>query len=689
MNYCFFKPVSMLALASFCLCQPGYSQNKLDSVQTLNEVMVVAQSFQEIIPNKRLTGEQLEKMNSHNVADALRYFSGVQIKDYGGMGGLKTVNVRNMGSQHVGVFYDGIQLGNAQNGTVDLGKFSLDDIASIDLYNGQKSDIFQSAKDFSSGASIYMATKRPRFGSGKRTNVVARYKTGSIQLINPSVRWEQKLSSRLATSLSGEYIQSDGRYKFRYKRLNFDNTVAYDTTAVRQNSDIEAYRIEATLSGQLKEGFLEAKLYYYHSDRGLPGAIIGTANNVEWKNGERLTDKNFFAQTAYTKAFGDRYRLKARAKFAYDYTHYLSRDSVEFMNENVTEKAQADNTYYQQETYLSLVNLYTINTWWDVALATDFQYNKLNATLRGMGTKFSYPQRYTTLVSVASSVKLQNFKAQASIIGSYVHEQVRHNTKSPDKKVVTPALFLGYTIPGIPDLTLRAFAKRIFRMPTFNDLYYAQIGYSNLKPEYTNQYNVGLSHQIDISSNIIKRLHYQADAYYLDVTDKIIAAPTGSQFRWMMTNIGKMEGMGVDMTAGSDLRFGQVEAAITLNYSYSRMRDFSKVNGKKLSSYGDQIPYTPWHSGSAICNAGYKSWGLNYSFIYIGERYNGAFNNIAKNRVPPWYTHDISLQKSFAFKRIKLKSTLEVNNLLDQQYEVVLNYPMPGRNYKLILSIEL
>lgn len=87
---------------------------------------------------QELSGERLQRLNSHNVADALRYFSGIQIKDYGGVGGLKTVNIRSMGTNHVGVFYDGIELGNAQNGTVDLGRFSLDNMESVTLYNGQK-----------------------------------------------------------------------------------------------------------------------------------------------------------------------------------------------------------------------------------------------------------------------------------------------------------------------------------------------------------------------------------------------------------------------------------------------------------------------------------------------------------------------------------------------------------------------
>jgi len=92
-----------------------------------------------VIPAQSLTGRDLQRLSAVSVADALRFFAGIQIKDYGGVGGLKTVNIRSMGSQHVGVFYDGLQLGNAQNGQIDLGRFSLDNMESVSIYNGQKS----------------------------------------------------------------------------------------------------------------------------------------------------------------------------------------------------------------------------------------------------------------------------------------------------------------------------------------------------------------------------------------------------------------------------------------------------------------------------------------------------------------------------------------------------------------------
>ena len=115
------------------------AQSKLDSLQHVREIVVVSKpAMREVVPSQKLNGEMLEKLNTHSVADALRYFSGIQLKDYGGVGGIKTVNIRSMGTHHLGISYDGIELGNAQNGQIDLAQFSLDNVEEITLFNGQK-----------------------------------------------------------------------------------------------------------------------------------------------------------------------------------------------------------------------------------------------------------------------------------------------------------------------------------------------------------------------------------------------------------------------------------------------------------------------------------------------------------------------------------------------------------------------
>lgn len=300
-------PLLFLCLPSLGVLAAEPQDTTAERMLNLKEVVVTATVPQiDVIPAQKLSGEELKRLNSNSVADALRYFSGVQVKDYGGVGGIKTVNIRSMGTNHTGVVYDGVELGNAQNGQVDLGQFSLDNIDGISLYNGQKSEILQPAKDFGSAGSIYIRTRTPEFNGGETYHLRATLRAGSFDLLNPSALLELKLSDKVNASLSAEWINSSGKYKFRYRRVNPAGELAYDTTAVRQNGDINATRLEANLNGVVKSGQWHFKVYNYNSERGVPGAIV---NNV-WRRGERIWDTNSFAQVNYIADNGElKYRV--------------------------------------------------------------------------------------------------------------------------------------------------------------------------------------------------------------------------------------------------------------------------------------------------------------------------------------------------------------------------------------------
>jgi outer membrane cobalamin receptor len=640
--------------------------------------------MKEVIPVQKLSGEQLKNLSAFSVADAIRYFSGVQLKDYGGIGGLKTVNVRSMGTHHVGVFYDGIQLGNAQNGQIDLGKFSLENIEEVSLYNGQKSNIFQPGKDFGSSATVYLRSRTPRFEDGKRYNLRASVKGGSFDLVNPSLLYEYKINDNLSASINGEYINSSGKYRYRYKRV-FPNTneVMYDTTAVRENGDIQSTRCEGGLFGSIPRGYWRVKTYFYDSERGIPGAIV----NNKWKNSQRQWDRSFFTQGVFQKNITPKYDLLVNAKYAYDRMRYLNPDTTLML---------IDNTFKQEESYISAANRYRVTPEWDAVLSADFQYNTLTSDLAG----FVYPKRLTSLVALASAADLGKVKMQGSILATFVRERINSgNTAAddsvraaPDKKEFTPAFFMSYKPFKNQNFNVRAFYKHIFRMPTFNDLYYTDIGNIHLKPEYTHQYNLGFQYDKEYASGLVKQWHLQADAYYNEVTDKIVAVPKGSgQYRWMMMNLGYVEIRGLDMAASAlSEPVENLLLNLRLTYTYQKAQDFTprKSDILQQTTWGGQIPYIPWHSGSVIASIEYKSWQLNYSFIYVGERYHSSAN-IPAEYEQPWYTNDMTVVKKFKYKSADIRLSAEINNLFSQDYEVVLNYPMPRRNYKLALTVEL
>ena len=639
-----------------------------DTVHKIDVVVTTAQRrAPETVPAQVLAGQELKRLNVVSVADAIRYFSGIQIKDYGGVGGLKTVNIRSMGTQHVGVFYDGVQLGNAQNGQIDLGRFSMDNMEAISVYNGQKSNIFQSAKDFASAGAVYMTTRRPRFESSKRDNLRLSFKTGSFGTANPAALWEHRFNDKLDAQVSAEYLYTTGRYKFSYRKLN-----GYDTTEVRRNGDVSAVRAEAGLFGRINNGGWRAKVYYYDSERGYPGAAVREEPG-KFRHEDRQWDRNLFAQGSLRKNVGKRYSLMVNAKYAYDFLHYLSdpREDVSTM--------YVDNRYHQQEAYLSAANEFRITDWWRASLSADAQFNTLTADL----TDFAYPTRLTLLGAAATAIDFERFKMQASLLYTFVHDHTRYaGAAAGDRDEWTPTVIAQYKPLRNEELSFRAFYKRIFRMPTLNDLYYTFIGNKYLNPEYTTQYNIGAIYGRNFRRGIVRRVEAQVDGYFNQVKDKIIAMPTSNQFQWTMLNLGYVEIVGVDASAQVQWQFGPVAVNSRLSYTYQEAQDRTDPASEW---YGGQIPYIPWHSGSVVVGGVWREWDLNYSFIYTGERYESRANTPA-NHAQPWYTSDLSLSRNIRFRSSTLRVTVEVNNIFNQQYEVVQCYPMPGTNFKIKLN---
>ena len=639
-----------------------------DTTLSIDEVMVVAtRTSQEVVPVQMLSGEKLRSLGTHSIADAIRYFSGVQIKDFGGIGGLKSINVRSLGSQHVGVFYDGVELGNAQNGIVDLGRFSLDNMESVSLYNGQKSATLQSAKDYASANAVYLRTKKPRFTDGKRNNWNFGLKGGSFMTVNPSVLWEHKISDRLSLSASTEFLYTTGRYKFTYAKQD-----GYDTTGVRQNGDVRMTRAEVALFGDIEGGYWRAKVYFYDSERGYPGAVV----RGKFVHQDRQRDDNFFTQGSFKKDFAPWYSLQVSGKYAYDYLHYLADPRLDVTAMYV------DNRYRQQEAYLSAAHRFKPFRWWTLSLATDFQWNSLDADLRD----FVYPLRYAGYGAAATAFEFGGLKLSASLLYTYIHDVLRaSDAEMDDRHQLSPAVIASWKPFRDIDLELRAFYKKNYRMPTFNDLYYTFTGASWLEPEETVQYDFGATWHLIRGKGWFRGVDVQADVYFNQIDNKIVAMPTSNQFRWTMMNLGYVEILGVDAAAQGYFRFGPVDVSPRVNYTFQRARDLTDPTSEW---YGGQVAYIPLHSCSVTLGAAYSSWSFNYSFIYTGERYESSAN-IPENYAQPWYTHDVSLTKSFLFNGWELQATALVNNILNQQYEVVKCYPMPGTNFMIKVNFIL
>ena len=606
------------------------------------------------------------------IAEVLRRFTGVQVKDYGGIGGLKTVNVRSLGSEHVGIFLDGIQVDNAQNMQVDLGRFSTAGIGSVALYNGQKSRRLQTAKEYASGAAIHLNSARPVWGDGHHGTV--RLRGGSFATVNPSVQWDKDLWRGVVLRTGAEFVYSNGRYKFPY----------YDTTLVRENGDIRSLRLEAQLFGQIRpqgnperRGDWQVHAYAYGSERGFPGPVIRRAMGFPF-SAERQADQDLFVQGGWNQDWTPRYATALRFKYADNYTHYNTHPEKNPM------ALPYDLHYRQRVGYLSLAQSYVLADPWSVDLSADLQRNALDSDVG----QFVTPRRTAFTGALATRVAWETFRAAAHLVymGAWdcfdTPEAGGWTRANSYRDVWMPSLSLFWK--PIPSLEWDAYVKRSYRLPSFNDLYYSQMGNSSLVPESALQFGTDLHWTYWPRP---WRWEARFSPYYNRVTDKIVAIPTSSQFRWTMLNIGIVDILGADVKASAACLAGEWDLGATLRYSYQRALDHSDPGSL---TYGNQIPYIPRHSGSLSLAARFRRWSFNWDGSLSGGKWSRTANT-PDYYIAPWALCDASIGRTFPLnltetRAQELSVSLALNNLFNTHYQIVQGYPMPGFNT--LLSVE-
>lgn len=609
------------------------------------------------VPVQTLSIDDMNQLGVQGVADAVRRFAGTNVRDYGGIGGLKTVSVRNMGAHHTAVSYDGTPVSNCQAGQVDIGRFSLDNVGMLSLAVGQTEDMLQCARLYASAAVLGITTERPYFDDSRNARFRVTMSGGSFGYVSPSVRWWQKIGSRVTTSLDGTFLRADGNYPFTL--VNGKNV----TRERRNNSAIDSWHGEANVYYDMPDGGdLQVKGYYFYSKRGLPGAVV-LYNPVST---EKLRDRNAFVQARYRKSFSPKWELQAQAKYNYGW------------NKDTEEGPQFTGNHYeavhkQNEYYLSATGLYRPAKNVTVALVQDGIMNTLVSTMVGCPD----PVRYTSLTALSARWQPSVVTLSGSLVGTYITERVKTGGRPHDIKRLAPSLSVSVKPFAGEMFYLRAMYKSTFRVPTFNDLYYDRLGSRVLRPEKADEFDVGVTW----SRSLFPAMDYLSvtvDAYYNDVTDKIVAFPT--TYAWRMTNYGKARVTGLDVTLSTAFSLPE-GIALVVSGSYTWQRALN-VTDKDSRNYKAQLPYTPEHSGNASLIVETPWVNVGYSVVAVGMRYYMA-ENIKANEIDGYAEQTLSLTREFRFRGCDLTLRGEIVNLADKQYDVIKFYPMPGRSWRL------
>lgn len=645
--------------------------------ETLKEVRIIlgAETPTEVrsqTPVHVVSDTDIERINATQLSDALRNISSLVVRDYGGVGGVKTVSARGLGSQFSTLTLDGVAVSDCQNGQIDIGRYMLDNVDHISFANGNTDNIFQTARSFAAGNVINVQSKKPRVNKWNKTDMKLRLEGGSFGLINPSLMWNQYINDNLAISLSANYMQSDGDYPFTLYYTNNRNDSS--SREYRKNSEVKMGMTDLRIFYRPTQNqILTTKIHYNQSYRNLPGPTTFYTQ----KTSERMYDKVFFTQMNYQNALSEKWKIQVNGK--YNLSECIYEDTAALNADGYLR-----NEYLQQEGYLSGTAQYSIFKNFKVAYSTDGAINTLYSNMAANNEV----NRYTWLNVLAMAYKAKRISISGNILSTTIQEYVCNNFAKEYQRF---SPYVGVSVkPWNWDehtFLIRYFFKENYRIPNFSEMYYYTIA-KDLNPEKALQNNIGLSYT---SYKDDLYIIATVDGYFNRVTDKIVAIPSQSLFLWSMMNIGRVDILGLDAKVEVSLsnfaqRFTLSDAvlSVALNYSFQSAMDKTDEGSK---TYNQQIPYTPKHSGGAMLHLEIpRYFDIGYNIICVGDRYRLAQNS-ENNLVHGYVDQSITLSKNIALKNNALLTIqAQVLNLFDVQYEVIKNYPMMGRNYKINVS---
>lgn len=587
------------------------------------------------------------------LSDAVRMMPGVTVRDYGGLGGLKTVSVRSMDAQHTAVALDGIPVGNAQTGAIDLNLFNTLTISSITLHQAQNSSLLQPARLLASGSVLSVNTVDSIATDFSVSAVVT---AGSFTTIRPSIRLDIPIDNKQSLSFSASYDHSDGDYPFVLHYGSATDSVSHEH---RQNGDIDQLRTEVDYNYNFSSSRGHAKIFGFISERGLPRAT--TYYNLNSR--ERLADRQLWLQNSLHRQC--RFvTLAVQSRYSLAWQRYTDPDYLSSIGYEQT-------TYSQHEFYADIAAMAPICASFAVALSLD-----LTASLLSSENVDGTPQRISPLASLSMKYNCRRIEILASAVAA-CHADKDGETYSRILPTVAASMRL------LDCLAFRVFYKDVVRMPSFNDLYYNQIGNRNLSPERAQQVDFGLAFDENFG---ILNIDFSADTYYNLVTDKIVAMPTKNVYVWSMMNVGRVKVHGADFSLGACAAINEIcKIRLWSSYTYQRALD---VTNKNSATYRNQIAYVPRIAGSAAFALDIWRLSGGYSVVFQGKRYSLG-ENLSRNRIESYAEQTLTLAYNQPFTKVDVSLSAELHNLTDEDYEVVKNFPMPGRAFYLKCSVSI
>ena len=641
-----------LIVGMFCFSFPFFAQAQKE----LKEIVILQKqdTFSLNAIEQQLTRKEIQAIPAEDVGVITQRIAGISLKNYGGLGGLKTISFRGISGNHSVVMLNGFALNNQQVGQIDLGAIQAENIDNIRFTSVTKPGFLYPISSLVTANTLNIQTFENTF-SGEKNQIRVNSKYGSYNQIDNYLSVKKLFKNKLI-SVYGKHRSFDGNYPFQY--VNGKNHVV----AIRKNNDLTEWNSGIHFSTIKENKRSNIAYHFYQSEKGLPGSVIFY---------NELANQRLFTQNHLVNAerivCNNRFNAKTYSSFQTNLMKYTDPSYLNIQGELI--QTYQNNSFLLGEVFNFNLKDSTI----DMFGGAEYQLH----TLKTENTTVVYnPNRHIGMFVFGTTFNKENFLYQIQLNNHQVFTQ--KGTLSEYKSIFSGSLFFEkkspFKIIGIPRLHF----KRTMRLPTFSELFINTIYEKELKPEIVNQIDLG-------TSIYLFKCKLGIDVYSNLVENKIVAIPSKNLFLWSVQNIGKVFTNGLDFSI-ERMFFNESNIAMRTKgiYSFQSALDYST---KTNPSYKQQIAYIPRHTGTFDLSFDFfKRISFNWAITILSDRYT-LNENINSNLVQGFSVSDASLSYVYKTKKQReFKCNFSVKNVFDASYQYIRYYVMPGRNYLISIS---
>ena len=619
---------------------------------------------------------------SLSMSDILTQHSTLFIKSYG-RATESTAEFRGTSPAHTQVLWNGMKINSPMLGTVDFSTIPSYFVDQANLLHGASSLTLTGG---GLGGAVDLSTL-PVQGQGTTLQYIQGI--GSFDTYDQFLRLSYG-NGRWSTSTRLVYARSDNDFPY----TNYDKKVdvrddeghivrSYHPRERNRSGYFDDFHLLQELYCNARDkGRFSLAAWYSHSLRGLPFLSVDYKDNSSFSNEQGQDVARVVA--GWSKA-ATVWNIGLRAGYVRQQTAYDYSTTYESVSTDITHAMSLS-----QQGFLRAGADWMPHRVLLLTAVSEVYYNHVYSVDKspfhiGENYRLGRPEYH---LSLSAKWRPRQRMTMSAVL--------RGECYGDDLVPPIPALFAEYVlvsrqheglVPSAETLVVKASAARNYRYPSMDDLYFKPGGNPDLRPEK------GLTADGGLELSLLRKgvsLKANLSAFDSHITDWILWTPNAKGY-WQPSNLKRVHSYGTEMsvTAGFSFRHDW-HLDLTGNYAYTPSLNMSREVEADDASYGKQLVYVPRHSANLSGQLSWRSWALSCQWMHYSERFTTTSNETAyiTGRLKPFYMNNLSIEKSWQWKRVHTSLKGVVNNVLDTEYVTVLSRPMAGRNFELFLEIK-